>query len=55
MSKPVRVGIFVCDRYRTCAAGKCLRSLAAREGAFSVYEGKEVELVGFTTCGGCPG
>jgi len=26
-----------------------------REGAFSLYKGEEVELVGFTTCGGCPG
>jgi predicted metal-binding protein len=26
-----------------------------REGAFSIYAGKEVELVGCTTCGGCPG
>jgi predicted metal-binding protein len=26
-----------------------------REGAFSVYTEGEVELVGFTTCDGCPG
>ena len=26
-----------------------------REGAFSIYAGKEVELVGCTTCGGCTG
>jgi len=26
-----------------------------REGAFAVYKGEEVELVGYTTCGGCPG
>jgi predicted metal-binding protein len=51
----VRVGIIICDRYHTCAAGKCLRALKNREGAFSIYAGKEVELVGCTTCGGCPG
>ena len=55
MSEPVRIGIIICDRYRTCAGGKCLRSLRQREGAFSVYRGCEVELVGYTTCDGCPG
>jgi predicted metal-binding protein len=26
-----------------------------REGAFSIYANQEVELVGYTTCNGCPG
>jgi predicted metal-binding protein len=26
-----------------------------KEGAFSIYADTEVELVGFTTCNGCPG
>ncbi len=26
-----------------------------REGAFSIYKGNEIELVGYTTCDGCPG
>jgi predicted metal-binding protein len=26
-----------------------------REGAFSIYADQEVELVGYTTCDGCPG
>jgi predicted metal-binding protein len=50
-----RIGIIICDRYATCAGGKCLRALRNREGAFTAYEGEEVELVGYTTCGGCPG
>jgi predicted metal-binding protein len=50
-----KLGIIICDRYRTCAGGKCLRSLKERAGAFKRYEGQEVELVGYTTCGGCPG
>ncbi len=50
-----KIGIIICDRYRTCAGGKCLRALRNREGAFSIYEGSEVELVGYTTCNGCPG
>ena len=55
MSDVIRIGIIICDRYRTCAGGKCLRALRQREGAFSVYRGREVELVGYTTCDGCPG
>jgi predicted metal-binding protein len=26
-----------------------------KEGAFSIYTDIEIELVGFTTCDGCPG
>jgi predicted metal-binding protein len=50
-----KIGIIICDRYRTCAGGKCLRALRNREGAFSIYADQEVELVGYTTCNGCPG
>lgn len=50
-----KIGIIICDRYHTCAGGKCLRSLRNREGAFALYKNVEVELVGYTTCGGCPG
>mgnify|MGYP001207994526 CR=1 FL=1 len=55
MDDPIRLGIIICDRYRTCAGGKCLRALRNREGAFERYKGKDVELVGFATCDGCPG
>ncbi len=55
MDDTIKIGIIICDRYRMCAGGKCMRSLRNREGAFSIYEGKEVELVGFAPCGGCPG
>ena len=55
MKEKVKIGIIICDRYRTCAGGKCLRSLHHREGAFSIYENQEVELVGYATCAGCPG
>jgi predicted metal-binding protein len=51
----VRVGMIMCNRYRTCAGGKCFRAMRNREGSFSIYAGKEVELIGCTTCGGCPG
>jgi predicted metal-binding protein len=55
MSQIRKLGIIICDRYRTCAGGKCLRSLRNREGAFSRYQDQAVELVGYTTCNGCPG
>lgn len=55
MGEIVKVGIIICDRYKSCAGGKCFRALRERAGAFSAYEGAAVELVGFTTCGGCPG
>jgi hypothetical protein len=53
--KTRKIGIIICDRYRGCAGGKCLRSLRNREGAFSIYRSEKVELVGYTSCGGCPG
>jgi len=55
MEEKIKIGIIICNRYRSCAGGKCLRSFRERVGAFSVYKNKEVELVGYTTCGGCPG
>lgn len=55
MTEKIKIGIIICDRWNTCAGGKCLRSLHNREGAFSIYKDKEVELVGYATCGGCPG
>ena len=55
MSEKIKIGIIICDRYRQCAGGKCFRAMKNREGAFSIYEGKEIELVGYTSCDGCPG
>jgi len=55
-NKKTKIGIIICDRYRTCAGGKCFKALQNREGAFDVYaKDDNVELVGYTTCGGCPG
>jgi predicted metal-binding protein len=51
-----KIGIIICDRYHTCGGGKCFRALRERTGAFSGYPAEEdVEIVGFSTCGGCPG
>jgi len=51
----IKIGIIICDRYRSCAGGKCFRALQNREGAFEMYKNDEVELAAYTTCGGCPG
>lgn len=51
-----KIGIIICDRYRTCAGGKCFKAMRNREGAFDIYNNvDELELVGYTSCGGCPG
>ena len=55
MKEQVKIGIIICDRYKSCAGGKCFRSIKERAGAFDIYKDKDVELVGYTSCGGCPG
>ena len=56
MKKTTKIGIIICDRYKNCAGGKCFRALQKREGAFDIYDkNNELELVGYTSCGGCPG
>ncbi len=52
----MKIGIIICDRYRECAGGKCFRAASNREGGFARYSADEsLEVVGYTTCGGCPG
>ncbi len=53
--KTTKIGIIICDRYRLCAGGKCFRAAEKREGSFTRYQDQEIELVGYTSCGGCPG
>lgn len=55
MKKLTKIGIIICDRYRSCAGGKCFRAMKNREGAFDIYSDEELEIVGYTSCGGCPG
>ncbi len=51
-----KIGIIICDRYKTCAGGKCFKAMNNRDGAFDIYsKDEDIELVGYTTCGGCPG
>ncbi len=55
MDNTIRIGIIICDRYKSCAGGKCLRAMKEKAGAFEIYDDLEIELVGYTSCGGCPG
>lgn len=51
-----RIGIIICSRYANCGGGKCLRAIRERVGGFARYPKEEtVELVGYSSCGGCPG
>ena len=55
MTEKLKIGIIICDRYRRCAGGKCLRAMREKAGAFNIYLDQELELVGYTSCDGCPG
>lgn len=55
MKDKIGIGIIICDRYKGCAGGKGLKAMRLREGAFSIYKDCDIELVGYTSCGGCPG
>ena len=51
-----KIGIIICGRYQSCGGGKCFRAIRERRGSFAVYPAEEaVEVVGYSTCGGCPG
>lgn len=52
----MKIGIIICDRYRSCAGGKCFRSMRERVGGFARYsESESLEIVGYSSCNGCPG
>jgi len=51
-----RIGIIICARYKDCGGGKCFRALRERRGGFARYAPDDpVEVIGYSTCGGCPG
>ena len=55
MTEKIKVGIIICNRYQSCAGGKCFRAFQRKEGGFAIYRDNEIELAAYTTCGGCPG
>ena len=54
----VKIAIICCDNVKnefSCGAAGCLGSFNARKAMFERYkDDKDVELVGFATCAGCP-
>jgi predicted metal-binding protein len=51
-----KIGIIICGRYITCTGAKCLRAMKEHVGGFAKYpKAENLELVGFSNCGGCPG
>lgn len=51
-----KIAIIICARYRDCGGGKCFRALRERHGGFSSYATDQaLEIVGYASCGGCPG
>lgn len=49
----MRIGIIRClAQAQNCPGTGCFRAVKEKEGQFANYD--NVELVGFTTCGGCP-
>ena len=55
-AKTIRIGIIICARYRDCGGGKCFRAMRERRGGFSRYAAEaQLQIVGFSSCGGCPG
>ena len=51
-----KIGIIICGRYKECGGGKCLRAMREHVGGFARYpEDEELELVGYSYCGDCPG
>ena len=51
-----KIGIVICGRYQNCGGGKCFRATRERVGGFSIYPPEEeIEVVGYSNCGGCPG
>ena len=52
----VKIGVMICDRNRKCTGNKCFKAINERDGRFSEYpQDEKIELVGWMTCGGCPG
>jgi predicted metal-binding protein len=53
-----RIAILYCKRIQdhSCiACAKCHKGMAERQGEFARYGEDEIELVGMTDCGDCPG
>ena len=54
---PIKLGIIRCQQTEDyCPGTKCFQTVQSKQGAFAALNSSgDIELVGFTNCGGCPG
>lgn len=54
---PIKLGIIRCQQTEDyCPGTKCFQTVQSKQGAFAeLNSSSDIELVGFTNCGGCPG
>ena len=51
----MKLGIIRCQQTEDfCPGNGCFKAVEHKKGAFE-GTGEDIELVGFTNCGGCPG
>lgn len=55
MGDAIKLGIIICDRVLDLCRVQMPAGAPQPRGSVCPHQGKEVELVGFATCNGCPG
>ena len=53
----IKIGMLTCSnttRVLDCPAGACLKDMYDRKGTFAKYLNNDIELVGISSCNGCP-
>jgi len=51
-----KIGLIRCESaMRICPGTSCFKAIRERSGNFVPYSGEEIEIIGMTPCGGCPG
>ncbi len=49
----MKIGIIRCGRYARCSGAGCFTGINQKSGPMADYD--SIEVVGYSTCGGCPG
>jgi len=50
-----KIGIIRCGRYHLCSGAGCFTGINEHQGPMARYKDQGVQVVGYTSCGGCPG
>ncbi|HWQ18729.1 MAG TPA: CGGC domain-containing protein [Methanotrichaceae archaeon] len=52
----VKIGIIRCEgTMNACPGTGCFKSIREKSGQFKEYPDQDVEIIGVSDCGGCPG